>query len=228
MIEFLFLDLDDTILDFRKSEEVAITQTLQHFGVVPTQEVTTQYHQINDWHWKQLELGKITREALLENRFAVLFAQLGVPVDKTACARAYEKNLSAQVYFLPGAKEALAELQQKYRLFLVSNGTARVQASRMEKAGLYPYFEKVFISQELGANKPAKEFFDRSFAQIPGFDPSKAMIVGDSLSSDILGGNNAGIVTCWVNPTGKPHPSDIRVDYEIQSLAQLPKLLESL
>ena len=228
MIEFLLLDLDDTILDFHKAERLAIAKTFRDFGVEPTEEVLARYHVINKWHWEQLEQGKLTRAEVLENRFGVLFEELGVQADKTACARAYEKNLSIGHYFLPGAEEAVDSLSKKYRLFLVSNGTASVQKGRMTSANLYRFFEKVFVSQEIGHNKPAKAYFDACFAQIPDFDPQKAIIVGDSLSSDIQGGINAGILTCWVNPDHNPGRPDIIPDYEIEALPQLEALLKSL
>jgi 2-haloacid dehalogenase len=228
MIEFLLLDLDDTILDFHKAERVAISQTFEEFGVTPTEEVLHCYHLINKACWERLERKEWTREQVLVNRFYLLFEQVGVVVDPTACARAYEKNLSVGHYFLPGAQEAVASLSQKYRLFLVSNGTASVQKGRMNSANLYPFFEKVFISQDVGHNKPAREYFDAVFAQIPGFDPQKAIIVGDSLTSDILGGINAGIATCWVNPGHLPKREDIPADYEIEGIHQLESLLETL
>ncbi len=228
MIEFLLLDLDDTILDFHKAERLAIAQTFRDFGVEPTEEVLERYHVINKWHWEQLEQGKLTRAEVLENRFGVLFEELGVQADKTACARAYEKNLSIGHYFLPGAEDAVDSLSKKYRLFLVSNGTASVQKGRMTSANLYRFFEKVFVSQEIGHNKPSKAYFDACFAQIPDFDPKKAIIVGDSLSSDIQGGINAGVLTCWVNPNHAPGRPDIIPDYEIEVLPQLEALLKSL
>ena len=227
MIEFLFLDLDDTILDFKKAERIAIAKTIRDFDVEPTEEVLNRYHVINKWHWEQLELGKLTRAEVLENRFAVLFQELGKEVDATACARTYEKNLSIGHYFLPGAEEAVDSLHKKYRLFLASNGTASVQKGRMTSANLYRFFEKVFVSQEIGYNKPSKAYFDACFAQIPGFDPAKAVMVGDSLSSDIKGGINAGIKTVWGNPDHK-NCGDIRPDYEIEALSQLEALLETL
>ncbi len=227
MIEFLFLDLDDTILDFKKAERIAIAKTIRDFDVDPTEEVLNRYHVINKWHWEQLELGKLTRAEVLENRFAVLFQELGKEVNATACARTYEKNLSIGHYFLPGAQEAVDSLHKKYRLFLASNGTASVQKGRMTSANLYRFFEKVFVSQEIGYNKPSKAYFDACFAQIPGFDPTKAVMVGDSLSSDIKGGINAGIKTVWVNPDHK-NCGDIRPDYEIEALSQLEALLETL
>ena len=227
MIEFLFLDLDDTILDFHKAERIALSKTIRDFGVEPTEEVLTLYHGINKWHWEQLELGTLTRDEVLVNRFGVLFGKLGREVDAQACARAYEQNLSIGHYFLPGAEEAVDALSKKYRLFLASNGTASVQKGRMTSANLYRFFETVFISQEIGYNKPSVDYFNACFATIADFDKEKAIMVGDSLSSDIKGGINAGIKTVWVNPDHKDC-GDIRPDYEIEYLHQLEALLETL
>lgn len=228
MIEFLFLDLDDTILDFHKAERIAISKTFRAFGIEPTEEVLQRYSRINKECWHKLELGQWVREQVLVKRFELLFEEYGILCDGTRVARAYEKNLSMGHWFLPGAEEAVAALSKKYRLFLASNGTASVQKGRMTSANLYRFFEVVFVSQELGANKPSREFFDRAIAQIPGFDPSKAMMVGDSLTSDILGGIHAGMKTCWVNPGHAPANPEIPADYEIENLAQLEALLETL
>lgn len=228
MVEFLFLDLDDTILDFHKAERIALAKTMKDFGVEPTEAVLNRYHLINKWHWEQMELGKMTRPQVLTGRFRVLFEELGVEADPEAVTAKYTENLSIGHYFLPGAEEAVEQLSKKYRLFLASNGTASVQKGRMTSANLYRFFEKVFVSQEIGHNKPSKAYFDACFSQIPDFDPSKAMIVGDSLTSDMKGGINAGIRTCWVNPGHAPRNPEIPVDYEIEALAQLPALLEAL
>jgi len=227
MIEFLFLDLDDTILDFHKAERIAISKTIREFGVEPTEKILDLYHGINKWHWEQLELGKLTRAEVLVNRFGVLFKKLGKDVDAPKCAKTYEHNLSQGHWFLPGAEEAVDALSKKYRLFLASNGTAVVQKGRMTSANLYRFFETVFVSQEIGHNKPSKEYFEACFSRIPGFDKEKAMIVGDSLSSDIKGGINAGIRTVWVNP-GHKDCGDTKPDYEIEALSQLEALLEEL
>lgn len=228
MMEYLFLDLDDTILDFHKAERIALSKTLRDFGLEPTEAVLSRYHEINIWHWQQLEKGLMTRDQVLEGRFRTLFSELGHPVDAVAVTRAYERNLGIGHYFLPGAEDAVKALSPKYRLFLASNGTASVQHSRLTSAGLYPYFEKVFVSQEIGHNKPSKEYFDRCFSQIPGFDAEKAIMVGDSLTSDILGGIRSGMKTCWINPEHKPMREDIRPDYELESIAQLEALLETI
>ena len=228
MIEYLFLDLDDTILDFHKAERVAIAKTLAQLGVEPTEAVMARYHVINKAHWEMLERGELTRPQVLVRRFEVLFGELGADVDAALCAKIYAENLGIGHYFLPGAEEAVEALSKKYRLFLASNGTASVQKGRMTSANLFRFFEKVFISQDLGYNKPARGFYEKAAEQIPGFDPAKAMMVGDSLTSDILGGNNAGMLTCWVNPEHKTAPEDNKPNYEIEALSQLEALLETL
>ena len=227
-IKYLFLDLDDTILDFHKAERIAIARTFEHFGLEPTEAVLARYHEINRIHWERLERGEETRQQVLENRFADLFAEMGVDADPAAVAKGYENNLGIGHYYLPGAQEAVQSLHRKYKLYLASNGTAVVRDSRLESAGLNPYFERVFISQRVGFDKPSKEFFEAAFAAIPNFDPEEAMMVGDSLTSDILGGIHAGIRTCWVNADHRPGNPAIKPDYEIASITELEALLETL
>lgn len=228
MFEFLFIDLDDTILDFKAQEDAAIVKTLTAAGIAPTEEVCARYSQINKEHWARMERGEIDRQQVLFGRFQVLFAELGVNADWETAALSYMENLSEGHYFLPGAEEALENLSRKYRLFITSNGTARVQNRRLDSAGIRKYFEEIFISQDIGINKPDKGFFHYCFSRIPGFDPKKAMIVGDSPSSDITGGQNAGIATCWINPKHRTYSRPNKPDYEIESIAQLEELLETL
>ena len=228
MVEFLFLDLDDTILDFHKAEQVALSKTFRDFGIDPTQYVLDRYHVINKWHWEQLELGRMTRAEVQTGRFQMLFDELGVTGDPSAVTAKYMENLSIGHYFLPGAEETVELLSKKYRLFLASNGTASVQKGRMTSANLYRFFEQVFVSEEVGYNKPSKAYFETAFSRIPDFDPAKALMVGDSLSSDIKGGINAGIRTCWVNPNHAAGNPEIVPDYEIEMLKDLPDLLETL
>lgn len=226
MIEFLFLDLDDTILDFQKAERLALAKTLESFGLPPTDTVLARYHEINREHWERLERKELTRQQVLVGRFAALFAEMGLSAQAEQVARAYEENLSQGHYFLPGAEEALQSLSKKYKLYLASNGTARVQAGRLKSAGIIPYFQEIFVSEEMGYNKPDPAYFDACFARIPGFRKDRAMMVGDSPTSDILGGIQAGIATCWVNPHHKT--GSIRPDYEIESIVQLEALLKNL
>ena len=227
MYEILLLDLDDTILDFHKAERDALTATLRSGGIEPTEENIALFSRINDAHWKLLERKEITRSQVLYGRFRELFDTLGISGETDKIAESYMENLAAGHAYLPGAEEALAALQKKYRLYLVSNGTAVVQHRRLAGSGAGKYFADVFISQEIGVNKPDKAYFDACFARIPDFDPAKTLIVGDSLSSDIRGGQNAGIATCWVNPKHKECILPQKPDHEIESLSQLESYLEN-
>ena len=228
MIKFLLLDLDDTILDFHQSEYYAIRMTLRAFDIDPTDEICALYTKINLAHWKALERKEITREQLEVSRFAELFSHIQTDADPVACGKLYYENLSQGHYFLPGAEAAVASLAEKYPLYMVTNGTSIVQHRRIASSGIGKYFQDIFISQEMGADKPDMVFFQNAFARISDFDPASAMIVGDSTSSDIRGGKNAGIATCWINPKRRSAPADARPDYQIESITQLEALLESL
>ena len=228
MIEFVLMDLDDTILDFHKAERIGLENTFRHYGVDPTEETVALYLQINAAHWQALERGEMTRKQVNEGRFTELFRQLGREVDGAECAAYYLHQLSLTHDYLPGAEAAVAKLSKKYRLFVASNGNASVQGPRMENSGLNAYIEQTFVSETLGENKPSKAYFNICFSRIAGFDPKKAIMVGDSLTSDIQGGINAGIRTCWFNPAGKKNNTSIRPDYEIRSLLELDALLEEL
>ena len=181
MFQFLLLDLDDTILDFHKAEHTAIRKTLREFGIEPTDTVCELYRKINLAHWKALEKKLITRHRLITSRFEQLFAQIGVDSDPVRCGEQYMNNLGQEHDFLPGALDAVVALSNKYKLYLASNGTTNVQVQRIADAKIAPYFQDIFISEQMGADKPDKRFFDASFARIPQFDPTKAMIIGDSL-----------------------------------------------
>lgn len=228
MIQFVFLDLDDTLLDFHKAEAVAIRRALKEMGLDPTEEVISLYSSINKRHWELLEEKKITRPELLIRRFEVLYETLGLELSGEKTQSYYGKFLGEGHFFIPGAEALLEALKGKYRLFLVSNGNISVQQGRLESAGIAPYFEKIFISEAVGVNKPDKAFFDHCFGAIECFRPEESIIIGDSLSSDIRGGMNAGIKTCWFNPAGKPGREDIVPDHEIRALGELPGLLEAL
>ena len=228
MIEYILLDLDDTILDFKWAERQALTGTLTAFDIEPTEEVCQQYSRINLEYWLALGRMEVTREQLKVGRFRQLLEELGKEGDPVAMGDLYLERLAQGHCFLPGALETLDILVKKYRLFLVSNGNPPVQYPRLKSAGITHYFEKLFISMEIGHNKPSMEFFDHCFANIPGFDKTKAIIVGDSLFSDIRGGINAGIKTCWVNPNHRPVREEIIPDFEIENLPQLLPILETL
>lgn len=228
MIKHVLLDIDDTILDFKKAEAIAIRKTFQHIGIPVDDALIKRYSEINQLQWERLERGELTREQVLVERFDILFEELGVNAPSEMAQATYEYLLGIGHYFIDGAEEMLKSLYGKYELYVVSNGTANVQDRRLKSADIVKYFKGIFISERVGFNKPSKEFFDAAFAEMEGFDPTCAILVGDSLTSDILGGKNAGIKTCWYNPKGKPPRADIVPDYEIKNLSELPELLERI
>ena len=227
MIKFIFLDLDDTILDFHRSEAVALAKTLQSLNVNPTEEVIKRYSEINLAHWKALERRELMREQVLTGRFRQLFEELGMNVSPNVAQSLYEKNLSESHFFIDGAPRLLMTLSRKYPLYIASNGTTVVQQSRIASAGIGRYFKGIFLSQQLGADKPQIEFFERATGQIEGYNPNEAIILGDSLTSDIQGGINAGMHTCWFNPHRRER-GDITPEFEIADLAEFDNVLQKL
>lgn len=226
MYRFIFIDLDDTLLDFGAAEAVALRGAYEDMGVPVMPELLDRYHQINLGVWEAYERGEISREALLVERHRQLFTEFGVPLDPEAVEAEYRRRLGIGHYFIPGAVELLDYLKGRgYHLYLASNGVADTQNSRLDSAGIRPYFEDIFISENTGFHKPEKEYFDYCFARIPGFDPSQALLIGDSLTSDVRGGKAAGIRTCWLNPLGKTAPPELWPDYEVRRLEELRELL---
>lgn len=228
MIRNLLLDLDDTILDFHKAERRALTLALTEAGVEVTDARIARYSEINASRWALLEEKKLTRAEVLYSRFAIFLEEMGIAADARTVQRAYEGHLSEGHFFIEGAEALLHALSGHYRLYLASNGTARVQAGRIASAGIAPYFDKMFISEEVGVDKPDPAFFYAVFAQIPHFSLRETLMVGDSLTSDIRGGNGVGIRTVWFNPRHKPGRADILPTYEIFSLQELLPLLARL
>lgn len=224
----IFFDLDNTLLDFDRGEANAIAKALGTFGLEPTPEVLERYHAINRSQWELLEKGVLTKEQVLLRRFDLLFHELGAACDSRAVCDLYESMLAEEHTLLPGAMELLTKLSPRYGLYLATNGTSAVQRRRLADAGISPYFRQVFISEEVGFYKPHPQFFAACFAAIPGFDAAEALMVGDSLTSDIRGGRNAGLRTCWFAPHGQAVQGTILPDHTITALNQLPSLLEAL
>lgn len=228
MLKSIFFDLDETLLDFTQAEAVALTRAFHVFEIEPTPHVIERYHALNISQWRLMEEGKLSRVGVLTRRFELLFEELGWDLSPQEMNDQYEIFLGEGHYFLPGAEELLKELAPKYDLYLATNGASEVQRGRLKSAGIAPYFKGIFISGEVGYNKPSLEYFQASFASIPDFDPGAAIIVGDSLTSDIRGGKNAGIRTCWLNPEGKEPYPDIIPDYTVRTLEELPALFAHL
>jgi len=225
MFQFVFWDLDDTLLNFKACEQEALRAALRINGIEMTEHILARYSAINDSKWKLFERGEITRRMVQLTRFEDFFHEFGWEISVTGFNDLYLEQLALQAIEFPGVHEILSQLQPHYQQFIASNGVERVMRSRMAIAKLDQYFVKAFSSEFMGVQKPDKAFFDACIAQIPGFDPEKAIIIGDSLSSDIQGGINAGIATCWFNPKGKALPDGIAPDYEIRSLEEIFTIL---
>lgn len=228
MIRNILFDLDNTLLDFSWAERRALTETLKQLGIPPRESTLQRYSQLNLAQWKLLEQGKISRSQVKLRRYQLLFEELGVNASPAEAAAIYEGLLGQGHRFMEGAPQLLEALYPHYRLYLVTNGTAAVQKGRIASADLAGYFQDIFISEEIGANKPSLEYFQQCFARIPDFFPAETVVVGDSLTSDIQGGKNAGIATVWLNPSGLPRESGPVPDFEIAGLNQLPEVLGKL
>lgn len=227
MVTTLLFDLDNTLLDFNRAEKAAISKTLTHFGITPDDSTLKRYSELNLKQWKLLELGKLTRAEVKIRRFELLFKEKHFDVSATEAAKLYETLLAQGHYFMEGAEELLETLYGDYRLYLVTNGTLSVQKGRLKSSGIRRYFEDIFISEEIGYNKPSIEYFNCCFSKIPDLKKESAVIIGDSLTSDIQGGINAGIRTIWFNPNHET-AKGIHPDYETDSLCSLPALIATL
>lgn len=228
MIRNILFDLDDTLLNFHLAEKNALTKTLIHLGIEPKEETLSRYSTLNLSQWKLLEQEKITREEVKTRRYQLLFDEIGADCSAEYAAEYYENLLGVGHYFVDGAEELLRDLSKEYRLYIVSNGTAKVQKSRIKSSGITKYINDIFISQLIGFDKPNVKFFNYCFSSIPNFEKHETMIIGDSLSSDIIGGRNSGIITVWFNPAGLRNSSNITPDHEIHHLLDLIPLLQTV
>ncbi len=220
-------DADNTLLDFTRSEHDALADCLIARGFPHDNAVIARYSAINDAAWKRLERGETTRERLRIERFTEFFGAYGFDCDPEQMADDYMAALCTKSYPMDGAETLIKRLAGRCRLFIITNGLAAVQNARFDVTAMAPHFEGVFISEQLGCAKPDRAFFDRMAASIPNFDPADALVIGDSLTSDIQGGINAGIRTCWFNPHGKSAPADMKIDYTVTHLCEVEAILLS-
>ena len=227
-IKHVLLDLDDTVFDFKRSEHIAICDTLRHFGVEPTEQITERYSEINKECWKALEEGLLSREQILVLRFERLFLELGVKALPIEARRFYEARLGDCAFFIDGAEALIAELRGKYTLSIASNGTAAVQDRRIARAGIAHLFNHIFISEKIGFNKPSRKFFDYCLEALGNPPRSEVIIVGDSLSSDIKGGLSVGIHTCLYNPKGVGVWENEAPEFTVRELSEVAALIASI
>lgn len=232
MINIIFWDVDGTLLNFLAAESAAVKGLFLKFGFGEcSDEMIAEYSQINKKYWKQIEKGEITKEEALRARFVEFFASHGLPVAAAEKFNAeYQVRLGDTVAYCDNSFEIVRSLRGKVKQYAASNGTVVAQKRKLKNSGLDALMDGIFLSEAVGAEKPDVRFFNAAFAFIEksGIKIAKenTLIVGDSLTSDILGGKNAGIKTCFYNPRGEKNTSNVLPDYEIKNLNEIYDILK--
>ncbi len=204
----ILLDVDDTLLDFGACERAAFCLTMQQLQIPFDETMVRRYSEINRLWWDKFERGEIEKRQIMAGRYVQLAEEFHLKLDAFQTGRLYADYLS-----------------RRYRLYLATNATAAVQQRRLEASGILPYVQGCFYSETAGAQKPEKAFFDHCFARIPDFVACQTLMLGDSLNSDILGANRAGIDACWMNAKRLSRPSGLSIALEIHALRELPDVL---
>lgn len=221
----VLLDIDDTLFDFRESSFQALVKAFRAIGRPFTREDMPAYEVFNNELWQSYERGEIEKSFIYPERFRRYFASIGLEADPVFVNRMYLHELAEGRNFMPHCQELLQALHGKYLVVIVTNGDSYAQERRIERSGMAQYFDHVFISEQLGTKKPEKDFYDKIFSVIGSERRASSIMVGDSLSSDMQGGRNAGIATCFY---GEKSRADERCDYVIEDLLDLLPILETM
>lgn len=223
MYKYLLWDIDGTILDFEAAQNRTIKELFEKHGLgVCTDEMVASYSKINDKYWQALERGEMSKPEILVGRFAEFFESIGVDVSLAPEFNSdYQVTLGDYVVFEDNAQEVLESEKGKYRLIAVTNGTKIAQTKKLKTSGLEQIFDAVYISEDVGIEKPNVGYFDKVFESEGITDKSEVLIIGDSLTSDMQGGNNAGIDTCWYNKRNVTNTKGVDITYEIHSLKDI-------
>lgn len=226
-IKVILWDIDGTLLSFKKAEKSAIKNCFSELSMGPcSDEMVTRYSEINDGYWRRLERGEITRQQVLLGRFRDFFEVYGLDKRLAEDFNAlYQRSLGDYIFFNDGALETVQKLKGQAAQYAVTNGTKIAQERKLEKSGLNTLLDGVFISEDVGVEKPMIGFFQAVFEQIGTYEKNEILIVGDSLTSDMQGGVNAGIKTCWYNPDGRENTSGLCLDYEIRHMNEIFRIV---
>lgn len=228
MIKCILWDIDATVLDFLSAESASLKSTFKKLNLGEcTDEAVAVYSKINQGYWQRLERGEVTKSQVLHNRFVDFLQTQGITnISAEEICREYENGLGDIVVFIDNSFELLRELKGEYKQYAVTNGAYAVQTRKLAKSGLNDIFDGVFISDSVGYEKPSSEFFEYALAHIEPFSRDEILIVGDSLTSDMQGGNNAGIKCCWYNPNDSVNDKSVKIDFEIHNLNEIKELLK--
>lgn len=232
MIKYLLWDIDNTLLSFDLAERASMTKGFDKFGLnIEDSKALEVYKNINDKYWKMLEKGEMTREEILTGRFEEFFDLYDIAYDESLVNDFnlfYQEELGKQVFFNDYAEEVLQKLSKDYKQYAVTNGSKVAQSGKLKNSGLDKVFDGVFISEDLGYDKPSLEYFDLVFERIGSKNKEEYILIGDSLTSDMLGSNNAGIRNIWYNPKDLDNDIGIRIDYTIHQLNKVVDILDDL
>lgn len=228
--KYLLFDLDETLFDFKMSERNALKETMLEFNIPYTEDDHLPiYKKVNQVLWDRLEEGTIHQDAIKVQRFVDLKHVMSLDYDPDLFAKRFMYHLGEGSFLLEGAKDLIDSLSGNYTIIALTNGLTQVQKRRMEKSPLAPYFKQFFISEEIGIAKPNPSLYEHVFHKLsvlyPDFNKADCLMIGDSLTSDIQGGINAGIDTCWVNLNNKVNGSSFTPNYQVTSLEALKYLL---
>ena len=219
--DYVLFDLDNTLFDFSASESYSLKATLENYGYDFSQDVLNVFREINQRLWAKYDGGEVTHEQVRYGRFEQLFSRLIIRHDYREAGDLFVSYLRERNDLVPNSVDVLKELSGHCNLAIVTNGFSKTQHSRLDRSPITKFFSHVFISDEIGAQKPNIEFFDFVLSTMDIKDKEKTLIIGDSLKSDVLGGKNAGIKTCWYNPKQEDNHSSIRPNFEIEKLTDL-------
>lgn len=217
----LLFDADHTLLDFDATQQAALTNTFNQYGYPLDDEMKERYLEINKTLWDAYEAGLMTREEVVYTRFGQLFQEIGIQDDGIQFEKDYQSALGNGHELMDGAMEVIQALHQKFDLYIASNGVSATQYQRLDESNLRPYFKDVFVSEEIGYQKPKKEYFSTCFERIGHVELKEVLMIGDSLSSDMQGGLNIGIDTCWFNPHHVVNKEGLPITFEISDLKEL-------
>lgn len=220
----VFLDLDNTIFDFSLTEKKAVSKTLFENGLPSDGETASLYSKINQFYWEKYERNEIEKTEIFVNRFKTLFEKIGVEADAQKVSEDYFNNLSKGHDLIDGALDILEYLKGKgYFLCATTNGVSKTQFRRIKEADIGKYFDIICVSEDIGFQKPDKNYFETVITRCHEKDKEKILIIGDSMSSDVLGGINAGIDVCWFNP--KMAKPKYKTKYEIKKLSEIKNII---
>jgi 2-haloacid dehalogenase len=224
--DWIFFDADGTLFDYDAAEAAALEGAFGACGLPCGPEIGPLYSEINAGMWRDFELGKISQEDLKTARFDRLFDALGLTADAEEFSRRYLAILGAQTALLEGAESLVRSLVGKVRMLLITNGLAEVQVPRFAASSIRGCFTEIVISGEIGLAKPDPAIFDFAFDRIDRPAKERVLMIGDNLGSDILGGANFGLDTCWYNPAGVANGHAVEPTYELRELREILAIVE--